>query len=387
MKNSTGTTVASYTYEVGGRRITETHGDTTTDVYFDSQGQVVEERQGGYVTKQYVWNTDYVNDLLVQDTFTASTTFTTVYAQHDANFNITAMVNTSGAVQQRFVYSPYGVQTVLDGSWAVVSGAADSVYGFQGGRYDAATGLIKFGARDYDPATGTWDEADPAGYVDGSDRFQFVRDDPYSKLDPTGLWHVDIWMYLQRPTLPANFDVSAVQSALNGMMATVTPKKDEYKIHLTVSQTSPEVGWRYDAPGGFPGFGGAVVNNWDWVPGINIGRSIYRQCTRRKTDYYGWVMFSPLGGVGFAYTNGYQTQVDAQHLEDYVVAEMPANRNPAWAMIYANLLAHEQLHLGVIGSHDYGSAGQISSGQLVVNQPETGDAAWDKKFFDAMEIE
>jgi YD repeat-containing protein len=157
VKNNAGTTIATYTYDAQGRRITETHGSTTTDVYFDSGGQVVEERQGGNVTKQYVWNIDYVNDLLVQDTFTAPTTFTTLFAQHDANFNITALVDTSGVVQQRFMYTPYGVQTVLNGSWAVVTDAAESVNGFQGGRNDAATELIKFGARDYDPATGTWD--------------------------------------------------------------------------------------------------------------------------------------------------------------------------------------------------------------------------------------
>ena len=54
-----------------------------------------------------------------------------LYAQHDANFNITAMVDNSGAVVQRFVYTPYGVQTELTGAWAV-SGDAHSVYGDQG---------------------------------------------------------------------------------------------------------------------------------------------------------------------------------------------------------------------------------------------------------------
>ena len=41
VKNSSGTTIASYTYDGLGRRITETDGSTTTDVYFSSQGQVL----------------------------------------------------------------------------------------------------------------------------------------------------------------------------------------------------------------------------------------------------------------------------------------------------------------------------------------------------------
>jgi len=38
----------------------------------------------------------------------------------------------------------------------------------------------------YDPAIGTWVEGDPAGYIDGMDRYRFVDDDPTTLADPTG---------------------------------------------------------------------------------------------------------------------------------------------------------------------------------------------------------
>jgi RHS repeat-associated protein len=113
------------------------------------------------------------------------TPFNFLYYQHDANFNVTATTNTSGVVQQRFVYSPYGVQTALSSAWAV--GGVNSVYGFQGGRLDVATGLNHFGARDYNCNMGTWIEQDPAGYVDGSNRFQFASSSPSDRVDPSGL--------------------------------------------------------------------------------------------------------------------------------------------------------------------------------------------------------
>ena len=53
------TTVASYTYDALGRRITETYGSTTNNLYYSPQWQVIEERQNGTaasdVTDQYVW--------------------------------------------------------------------------------------------------------------------------------------------------------------------------------------------------------------------------------------------------------------------------------------------------------------------------------------------
>jgi YD repeat-containing protein len=40
-----------------------------------------------------------------------------LYSLHDANNNVTAVVNNAGAVVERFTYTPYGVSTVLDASF------------------------------------------------------------------------------------------------------------------------------------------------------------------------------------------------------------------------------------------------------------------------------
>jgi RHS repeat-associated protein len=101
--------------------------------------------------------------------------------------NVTALVDTSGDVVQRFVYSPYGVQTVLDGSWAVSSSPSYSVYGFQDGRTDLATGLVHFGdpGRDLNPSTGTWTKQD-SEYYDGANLYQFEKSNTIDNLDVNG---------------------------------------------------------------------------------------------------------------------------------------------------------------------------------------------------------
>jgi RHS repeat-associated protein len=45
----------------------------------------------------------------------------------------------------------------------LVGGSANGVlpFGFAGGLYDEVTGLVRFGARDYDPETGRWLAGDP----------------------------------------------------------------------------------------------------------------------------------------------------------------------------------------------------------------------------------
>ncbi|MFZ1827466.1 MAG: RHS repeat-associated core domain-containing protein [Candidatus Competibacteraceae bacterium] len=40
-------------------------------------------------------------------------------------------------------------------------------FGFAGGLYDQDTGLVRFGARDYDPETGRWTAKDPILFAGG----------------------------------------------------------------------------------------------------------------------------------------------------------------------------------------------------------------------------
>jgi len=60
-------------------------------------------------------------------------------------------------------------------------------FGYAGGIYDDATGLVRFGARDYDPEIGRWTAKDPIGF-DGGDAnlYAYVGNDPINGVDPSG---------------------------------------------------------------------------------------------------------------------------------------------------------------------------------------------------------
>jgi RHS repeat-associated protein len=61
-------------------------------------------------------------------------------------------------------------------------------FGFAGGLYDAQTGLVRFGARDYDPQTGRWTTKDPIGFAGGQPNlYAYVNDDPLDFRDPSGM--------------------------------------------------------------------------------------------------------------------------------------------------------------------------------------------------------
>ncbi|KHD87980.1 MAG: hypothetical protein OM95_10635, partial [Bdellovibrio sp. ArHS] len=61
-------------------------------------------------------------------------------------------------------------------------------YGFAGGFYDRYTGLVRFGARDYDPEVGRWTSKDPILFAGGdTNLYGYVANDPVNWVDPDGL--------------------------------------------------------------------------------------------------------------------------------------------------------------------------------------------------------
>jgi RHS repeat-associated protein len=67
-------------------------------------------------------------------------------------------------------------------------GVVDQPFGFAGGIRDSATGLTRFGARDYDPGLGRWTAPDPLLFQAGETSLNnYVGADPIQRRDPTGL--------------------------------------------------------------------------------------------------------------------------------------------------------------------------------------------------------
>ena len=192
---STDASVATYAYDGLGRRIEESYaGGSTNYLYYNSAWQVIEERQGGTsssdVHYQYTYGAS--GNLIMRDTLSGGSIVPgdRLYAQWDANGDITALTDASGTVVERYEYSPYGQVTVLDAGGTPVSGNV-SAYGwqylFQGGRQDSATGLYIFEHRDYNPSSGTWMECDPLGLAARDENlYRFVKNSPMDSTDLSG---------------------------------------------------------------------------------------------------------------------------------------------------------------------------------------------------------
>ena len=87
----------------------------------------------------------------------------------------------SGQVVQRLDYDAWG--NVLQDT-----NPGFQPFGFAGGLYDRDTGLVRFGARDYDPQTGRWTARDPILFDGGqTNLYTYVGNDPVNFVDRNGL--------------------------------------------------------------------------------------------------------------------------------------------------------------------------------------------------------
>ena len=87
----------------------------------------------------------------------------------------------TGAIAQEIDYDEFG--NVLNDT-----SPGFQPFGFAGGLYDHDTGLVRFGARDYDAGVGRWTAKDPIGFGGGEPNLgTYVGGNPISFVDPLGL--------------------------------------------------------------------------------------------------------------------------------------------------------------------------------------------------------
>ncbi|MDX1969449.1 MAG: RHS repeat-associated core domain-containing protein [Planctomycetaceae bacterium] len=163
----------------------------TRHFYYTDGWRDVEERLGtnpdtADPDRQFVWGLRYIDDLVLRDRSDAGTLDERLYACQDANWNVTAVVDDAGDVQERYEYDPYGNLTVLSPALSV---RANSSFGWEttyaGYRFEDAIGLYAVRFRSYEPILGVWVQRDPLLFVDGSNLYAatFVP----STTDPFGL--------------------------------------------------------------------------------------------------------------------------------------------------------------------------------------------------------
>jgi len=190
VKNSGGTTLLSYSYDARNYRIVENDG-TAKDLYYSSGWQLLEERVGGTTTNSYVWSPVYIDAMIARDRDTDAngTLDERLYPTHDANFNVTGVVSSSGSVVERNAYDTFGAVTVYSASFSTITTSAYSwVFYHQGGRAISLSGQMYFRNREYSTTLGRWVTMDPIRYKAGdTNLYSYEGNIPSSRLDASGL--------------------------------------------------------------------------------------------------------------------------------------------------------------------------------------------------------
>ncbi|RCS48297.1 hypothetical protein DTL42_13510 [Bremerella cremea] len=196
------TAIAEYEYDGAKRRtVVKSYSSGTLEetrhYYFTdpAKWQVVGERvdSSSDAERQLVWGLRYIDDLLLRDRDTNSNGALDerLYALQDANWNVNALADTNGDVQERFTYLPYGDCLELNPDFTVYSGS-DLFWTrrFSGRELDLTTGLQINRNRYLHLQLGCWVTRDPIGYSDGLNLYQYIDGRPSVSSDPLGLLRI-----------------------------------------------------------------------------------------------------------------------------------------------------------------------------------------------------
>jgi RHS repeat-associated protein len=173
-----GTEIAYVTDGLGRRIARKVDGQLTHGFLYgaDALGPAAELNAQGAVRTRFVYATSpYAPDYMVRQ----GTTYRIV---RDQLGSVRLVVDAqSGQAAQEITYGPFG-EVLSD------TNPGFQPFGFAGGLYDPETGLVRFGARDYDAETGRWTAKDPILFAGGqANLYGYVLNDPVNLVDPSGL--------------------------------------------------------------------------------------------------------------------------------------------------------------------------------------------------------
>ena len=209
-----GVTVASFTYDALGRRLSKTVGNVTTRYVYAGPWLIEEYQKDGSspeVLDAVHYHGTGVDDVLMSkrvdradlDSDGDFGELIDLYHHSDRQGSRTALTLGNGSVVESYRYDVYGEPTVFNsGGSPVASIPSGNSFLYTGREYDQSTGYYHYRARTYDPATGSFLQEDPLGLADGLNPVAYVLASPTMFADPMGTSAIsdaaaDIWDFLQ----------------------------------------------------------------------------------------------------------------------------------------------------------------------------------------------
>jgi RHS repeat-associated protein len=194
-----GSDSTKYEYDAAGTllRVVLPSG-TSVEYVLDATGRRVGRKINGVLVQGFLYydklapaaELDGQNNIVSRFVYGMSRTVPTYMVKNGVTYalisdhlgSVRLVVNAStGTVAQRLDYDSWGSVTQN-------TNPGFQPFGFAGGLTDQATGLVRFGARDYYPEIGRWTTKDPVGVAAGDpNTYAYVAGDPINNIDPSGL--------------------------------------------------------------------------------------------------------------------------------------------------------------------------------------------------------
>ncbi len=253
--SSSPTNVLTYLYDGFGRRTQKNNNGTILNYTFAGLSQIEERDAAGIIKNKTIFNnfiTPIANDKDGNSFY---------YHQNELN-SVEAITNNNGRTMENYEYDVYGKQTRYDSLGNILVGSiTGNRFGFTGQVFDSATASNKFLFREYNPATGTFNERDLIGYADGMGMYQYVGNNPANGVDVFGLEGTED---------PCNHDkdkirlISGRMSVLETQNATSAGNASKYEMDFGGSHT------------GISGYLNSMISVGNWSTGaswISYGRT------------------------------------------------------------------------------------------------------------------
>ena len=166
-----GSIEVSHKYDALGRRVSRTEASTTTVFALSGQQVICDYALGAAPaasTYRYLY-ASYIDEPIMRR---ATSGGAQLYYHRNQQYSIVAMTNSSGAVQERYAYTAYGVPTIANASGTVLTTSAiNNRYMYTGREWDNVIGQYYYRARMYDAGLGRFCSRDPIGYRGGENLY------------------------------------------------------------------------------------------------------------------------------------------------------------------------------------------------------------------------
>ncbi|MBI1937420.1 MAG: hypothetical protein HYS25_04785 [Ignavibacteriales bacterium] len=226
VKKYEGTDTTHYSYDnLGNLLLANLPSGSSIEYVVDANNRRIAKRVNGIVEKRWLYSgelspiaeLDSANNVTARFVYATKSNIPDYYTKHDTTFKIISdhlgspriIINTvTGEIVVKNNYDEYGNNNNLENG--------DLPFGYAGGLTDEQTGLVRFGARDYDSKVGRWVSKDPILFSGGDNNlYGYVLNDPVNKNDAEGTTIGSTQMALLQAGAVSAL-VSAGTSALTG---------------------------------------------------------------------------------------------------------------------------------------------------------------------------